>query len=421
MLVEINEVLKLIREGENERIEFKEKVSQIGEEICALANADGGYILIGVDDEGNIVGINTRKARSEVSAALTNVSPTPRISMTEVSIGGRSILVIRVHRAENLCSIGGRAYIRIGTSKRPLSVEEIIRKSAEMTLVPIDNAPTDLKVEDLWEDALEFYKERLKHRNIYVGDVREFLRKTGMILPDGRITFAAALLFTKEPQIRFPQAYLRIVQGSRWTRLKGPLWRLVEDAMEYISNAIPVQWEVAGVRREEIATIPLDAVREALVNALVHRNYADYSETFLEVSPGSIAIKNPGAFPPGVSIERPRPNPRNPTIYERMFEMGYVEKRGRGIELMKNLCKSVNCTLKIESSEGWTEVSFRAGEIDPRTMKVLRLLDVPRSSSEIAKAMGVSKVTALKLLKRLVSLGLVEEVGRGRSRKYKKR
>ncbi len=418
--MDINWVIALIKEGESERIEFKERPSQMAEEICALANAEGGYILIGVTDKGEIIGTNVKKAKHQISAALNNVIPKPVVKFHTMNIGGREILVVEVGKADSLCMVGGRAYIRIGTSKRPLSLEEILRKGSELALVPIDATPSPFTVEDLWEEALDFYKERLKRRGVVIEDVVRHLRKIGMVVGE-RLTLAAALLFTKEPQTKLPQAYLRIVEGKRWIRLKGPLWKLVEDAMGWLEGRLPVAWEVVGIKREEVPTIPGEALREAIVNALVHRNYVDFSETFIEVEGEKLRIRNPGGFPPGTDPQNPFPKPRNPYIYERMFEMGYVEKRGRGVELMRRLCASVNCNLYITSERGWTEVVFRPGEMDERLVRILKLLDRPKSSKEIAEALGVSKVTVLKLLKRLENMGLVEALGRSRSRRYRKR
>jgi len=419
--MDINDVLKLIKEGENEHIEFKERPSNLAEEIVALANADGGFILIGVTDEGDVVGTDVRKARYSVSAALNTILPRPDVRLHEVDVGGRRIVVVEVKKGDTLYTVGGRAYIRIGTMKRPLTLMEIVSRSAELALLPFDRSPTPLTVEDLWDEALRIYTEKVRRRGINIEDPLKHLRKVGMILPDGRLTFAAAALFTKNPQQTFPQLYLRVETGRRWLRMNGPIWKLVDDAMDHISSLVPVSWTISGAERVETPHIPLPAIREAIVNALVHRNYAEFSETFLRVDERRIIIENPGGFPPGVDPEDPVPRPRNPFIYERMFEMGYVEKRGRGIEYMKKLCDAANCRLTIKTRDGWTQVVFEASGIEEDLLRILELLDRPRKATEIAKALGISKVTALKRLKKLMDLGLVKKVGRGPVTYYEKR
>jgi len=255
------------------------------------------------------------------------------------------------------------------------------------------------------------YSELSKDRNIPEHDVIKYLKDVGLIV-NGRLTLAAALVFTEFPQLHYPQSYLRIEQGDRWIRLKGPVWKLVDDAMTWISNFIPREWEIVGTRREEVPLIPPKAVREAIVNALVHRNYAVYSETFIRFEKGCLTVMNPGAFPEGVSPDNPRPKPRNPSLYELMYDMGYVEKRGIGISKMKEECRAVGCKLTIESGGWGTVVTFRPTGIDERFFSILELLPAP--TKEVARRLNISKVTALKLLERMERLGLVRKLKHGR-------
>ncbi|WP_245612428.1 AlbA family DNA-binding domain-containing protein [Palaeococcus ferrophilus] len=118
--MDASEVVALIKAGENERIEFKKSVNRdIAREICGLANAEGGYILVGVADSGEIVGCDVKRSKEVVTSSLQGITPPIAVSMHVVELGEKEILVIKVPKSRTLCSIGGVAYIRIGSASGP--------------------------------------------------------------------------------------------------------------------------------------------------------------------------------------------------------------------------------------------------------------------------------------------------------------
>jgi len=414
-------VIKLLLEGEGPKIEFKRNVREGGKiaaDMCAFANSGGGYIIIGVDDDGKVVGADPKKVRDEISRAAASLEPPVEYDICTLSINDKHIVVVEVKKNGKLHAVGGTVYMRIGSTKRPLSLREIVELASEFVIFPTDAILTPFTIDDIWDVALRKYKEKLEERRIEIGDVVTYLKKKGLIKND-RLTLATALTFTKHPQFHFPHTALRIDYGDRWIRLEGPLWKLVDDALDILIPRIPVRWRVVGGERKEIPLIPPKALREAIVNALVHRNYAKFSETFVRVEGNVIRVENPGEIPGEVSIERPRPVPRNPTLYDLMFEMRYVEKRGRGIELMRRECALVGCRLDIVSERGFTEVTFTPGVLDHRFEKILEVL--PASTSRVAEELGVSRMTAFRLLKKMEELGIVQRVGRGKSTTWHRR
>ena len=347
------------------------------------------------------------------------ITPPVNIGFQKTEIAGKDILIVIVPKSDRIHTIGERAFIRIGTSKRPLDITEVIDKGSELAVVPADAALTDVPEEEMWEEALERFREAAGRRGAEVGDVREYLRKLGAVRK-GRLTLAAALVFLKRPQERWPHAYVRVVSGDTWKRVGGPLWEVADEVYREIMEHVPKGEVYGGTRRYDIPALPPEAVREAVVNALVHRNYVHFSEVFVEINGGKIVIKNPGSFPPGVSPDDPRPKPRNPLLYELMYQMGYVERRGRGLELIRRACRERGVEVRIETGSEFTEVTFvlPAG-IDERVEKVVQVLaSGPKSAGEIAEALGVSRVTAIKILKKAMAAKVVRRVGRGPRTRY---
>ncbi len=425
--MDVSDVLRYLRKGENEYVEFKKKVTRdFGEEICALANADGGIIFVGVDDYGNIIGCDAKKDKEKITSIILNITPPPKVAFDTVRLNDKEILIVKIEKSKNLCTIGGIAYIRVGTSKRPLSLPEIVALGAEYAITPIDSHPTDVPASnissELWN---EFLRKRAERGYIHTG--KDLKRKLGIVRnKNGKsyLTLAGLLFFYETPQEFLPHTYVRVNTPEGWIRVDGAVWKIPEKIINIYLKYAPKKYEFIGIERKDMYHIPIRALREAIVNALVHRNYTIYSEVFVYILPHKVTVKNPGSFPPGTSPEDPKPIPRNPTLYELMFEVGLVERQGSGIEMMKNLCKQSNINLKIVSKGMFTTVEFECSItqiLDETEKKILEILEEKElSSSEIAEIINVSKPTVLKKIHKLQSLGLIESVGYGPKRRYRK-
>jgi len=421
--MKIEEFLRLLKEGESERVEFKVRAGRdIGAEIVAMANALGGYILIGVDDRGNIVGCDLKKTKEIVSGHLANIFPSPEIKFEKVSVGKKNVLVIKVTKSERLLSIGGVAYVRVGTAKRPMSIHEVAALGAEAGLLSLDALPTDVGAKEMKKEYWHAFVKAVRSKGKAVP--KDYEEKLGVVVKkDGKrvLSFAGLLFFHKEPQILYPHTALRIISNGYDERLVGPIWKLVDKAEKKVFELIPKVELKLGFRRMVINPFPPEAVREGIVNALVHRNYAIHSECFIYVNPLMLKIINPGSFLPGTSPENPRPMPRNPKLYELMYLMGYVERQGRGIELIKESCSELGIDVKYELESRFTSLILdrTAAVLDEFHKKLLLLLGDWRSASELSKLSGISKPSILKRLKLLVRLGLVDIKGKGPSTRYR--
>jgi len=418
--MDINDVIDLIKEGETEKVEFKSKVtSGIGEEICALANALGGCILIGIRDDGNIIGCDPEQSKQMVSDHANNIIPPLNITFDISPINEKMVLAITIPQSKILCSIGGMAFIRIGTSKRPLSMQEIFTIGAENLLYHIDRTRTDQM--DVDGSLVQEFQTSARTK---VLNMEKYMLRTGALTTDGHLTLAGLLLFHDDPEPLVPHASIRLIdEDGNWKRYSGSFMRtipLIEKDLRSRFNYYPIH---VGFVRKDIPEYPIAAVREGIVNAVTHRNYAIMSEVFIEIKKDRLLIRNPGSFPPGTTPENPLPVPRNPVLYELMYQCGLVERQGRGIDLIRDECKEhpfVEFSYDIKPN--YTILSFirTRSHLTKEQMDVISVLSTEElSSSEMAHRLATTKSTVVKRLNGLIDLGIVERIGTGPSTRYR--
>jgi len=416
--MDISEFIKLLARGEDQQLEFKKAVSSdIGEEIVAFANSDGGIILIGVDDDRNIVGCDIEKAKKKISSFLSSITPPVKVKFDKVTIDNKDILVVEVSKSNSIVTIGGVAFIRIGNSKRLMSIQEILSIGAEYTIIPIDSIHTSIPAREMRRDIWRWFTRRRLEKGLR--EVKDLKRKLGVVKvvnDEEYLTLAGALFFHERPQDIFPHTYVRIIKGDVWIRIDGPIWRQVEETVKYVEREIPRISAISGVERMDVPWLPMEVLREAVVNALVHRNYSIFSEVFVEITGNEVVIRNPGSFPPGVTPENPLPIPRNPVLYELMFQAGYVEKQGGGIEMMKSKCREIGIEMSYELMPNFTKLTFKLSTdklLNQIERKIYSLLNGVNTATQIAQKVGLSKPTVIKILKKLEAMGLVTQKGKG--------
>ncbi len=412
--MDINELIKIIEKGENEKIEFKKDyTNEIGKEIVAFANAEGGIILVGVNDNGEIVGYKSKKIEEKVSSLLLSIYPKPEVKINKIKINGKNILIIKVEKSKYICSIGNVAYIRIGRGKRALTINELFQLGSEKLLIPLDKQTTEVKVDELSNKCLKILnsgriRKGLKEIN------KEIMKNIGIIKEkDGKefLSFAGVICLTENPQNYFPHTYVRINYKNNWKRIGGCLFKIIDESVEEILSKFWIQSIIKENKRIDISPFPRNVIRELIVNAVAHRNYAIESEVFIYIKENEIKIVNPGSFPPGTSPEDPKPVPRNPLIYEILFQAGYVEKEGFGIKMVLETCKKIGIKVKYEIKENFTSVTLSFPKNLSKTEeKILTLIREPMRAIEIAEILKLSKKTVIKYLNKLIEKKLVKRI-----------
>jgi ATP-dependent DNA helicase RecG len=450
-----SEPAQLLRAGESETVEFKQstgEMREIVETVGAFANTRGGTILVGVTNAGEVRGVTVGKGTLE---ALTNAiyqQTDPKVfpSLTLADEHGKTVLVLRVEESPiKPVLVHGRGLKRVGRSNHVLSSNELTRLFFESERMSWDAGPIpDATMDAVGADVLEqFVRRARQERNMALESavtMPQVLEKLGL-LHHGRLSRAALLLFGTHPQRFFVQSEVRCARfkGTRPLHfldmkvIEGNIIDQVPAALEFIQRHIRMEAEItpAHIERQERWEYPLDALREALVNALCHRDYRDSGNVQVRIFDDRLEIWSPGALPEGVTIadlsRTHNSHPRNQRIARAFFLIGYIEQWGTGTLRMRELCQEAGLPLPefIEINNAFT-VTFRTSKLTEEYLAGLGLhhrqraaVDYLRTHGQITKRAyvtltGVSARTATADLHDLVSKGVLTPVGKGRSFYY---
>jgi ATP-dependent DNA helicase RecG len=397
------ELLEIIRNGENSGIEFKRDVVQndaFAKELVALANFAGGSVLLGVEDDGSISGI-TRPNLEEwvMTACRDKVRPglIPFYEVVKDVEPGRDVAIVRVTRGLDVHTLWhnnrNTYYIRVGTQSREPTPEELgrlfqQRGSFRSELRPVSGATfADLDIR-----RLKNYFSGIRQQESPPAEDeaawKTLLFNTEIMVEDG-ITVSGVLLFGRTPNRFLPQAGLdaaafpglnKDYAARERSALRGPMTPLLSEAGEIVESglveqalafakrniAVTGQLEQGGARREEVLAYPSEAIREAVVNALVHRDYL-LSSTDIELSifDDRMEIVSPGRLPNGITPARMLTGcraARNQLIKDVMRDYRYLENSGMGVPR-----KIVKC---MREHNGTEPVLIEDGE--RFTMRLLR-------------------------------------------------
>ncbi len=353
-----DELAKLIRQSESETIEFKESFDKEAiATVGAFANTRGGTMLIGFSDKGKVKGIQIGKETLQDLANQISQSTEPRIipEIVQSIVGGKDIIIIRIKEFPiKPVSVKGRCFRRVGTSNRVMMPQEIAEMHIHSIGTSWDAFPAENKtLEHIDLKKVEKYIREANttgRRKIEDSPV-EVLKKLEL-LKDGKAAWGAILLFGKEPQRPLLQSAVHCgrfridkTQIIDDLMIETDLSSQVNEVMKFITRHISVRYEFEGKpRRKEVWEYPLDALREAVINAIVHRDYTATSNVQVEIYDDRIEIWNPGRLLPGITIaelykKEHKSVIRNKLIAQIFYDIGYIEKYGSGTIKIIDLCK----------------------------------------------------------------------------------
>nr|HID13292.1 hypothetical protein [Anaerolineae bacterium] len=350
------EVLALIAQGEGQRVEFKRSLAELetgARAAAAMANTDGGHVLFGVRKDGTILGVQIgAETRERVVQAITdNTDPTLYPSVEYVDVDGRTVIVVTVVRSENRPHlVRGRAYKRVGAVDAQMTRDEYERLLRERPGVEHDGqVVTQATLDDIDWDKVERYlalREQVTGRRVTIPPQQVLQARGCLAEAEGvlRPTVAGVLLFGVDPQAFLSRSYITVIRfrgrdmahGYYDRRdLMGTLPEMVDAAEAYLWEHIQHGGRVRGLRREELHEYPRPALRECLVNAVAHRDYSIRgSRIIVSVFEDRIEFNSPGPLPGPVTVENilDQQYSRNPRIVRVLFEMGYIEEIGMGLD-----------------------------------------------------------------------------------------
>ena len=453
--MEIADLEQRIAQGENATTEFKENFDQeVIETAAAFANTDGGTVLIGVTDRREIRGITIGKETLSNFSNRIAQATEPRVTLEirPVDIEGKSVLLIRIAAsALKPISVKGVCYRRVGNSNRVMSPQEIARMHLNATGQTWDGLlVTRASMDDIDEKKVEWYLNRRETiRNVSKPQdmsIAAFFKNIKGVSDEETPTHAGILFFGKYPQRFFYNAQLRVVR-FKGTSVIHPvidrvdcfdtLWENVDAAEEFIRRNIRLlSFRTSrSFQRDDKFEYPLEALREAVINALIHRNYQETADVRVFIFDNRVEVINPGTFPEGVSPDEPTHNPVNPTLSQLMFDIGFIERYGAGIRMMQRLCKEwgnkeprymfhpLETKIIFDSpiqETTYIEIDDISEQLNERQKNALFYVEKNEqiATREYAEINHISPRTAYTELKDLTDKGLLTAVGKGRGIRY---
>ena len=417
--------------------------------ICGFANAQGGHIYIGKNNDGAVTGLNNAEKLLEdlPNKIRDHLGLMPQINLLDED--NKAYLEIIVEPSTVPISLRGSYYWRSGSVKQELKglalTDFILKKMGRTWDRAIEEKATLDDIDDATVDLFKTEAARAgRLPNIAHLSTTDLLKKLRLLTKDG-LTHAAIVLFGKDPGAFYSNLFVKIgrfgtsVVDMRFQEVcEGNLFQMLHDVMEQLEKKFlikPIRFE--GIRRIEELEYPVPALREILLNALVHRNYMG-SMTQLKVFDTKLSLWNAGALPVELTIEKlfevHESFPRNPLIADVCYKAGYIDSWGRGVEKIADACKqaglpkpvfierSGGVAVELMNKDGSQELGNRLGNglgnrlgngLGSTQEKILAEMKVnPKvSGAKLAKKLDVSTTAIEKNIKQLREDGLIKRIG----------
>lgn len=437
----------MLSQDEGQYIEFKQGISNtVGEAICAFANSSGGSIIIGSRPRGGFADISDP---SEAAARLENMArtcdPSVQINVTHFTREGHKLLMVNVPESENKPhSFGSVFYMRVGHRSQRMKRDE---------LVEFFHATGQVRYEDIICTKFNYPEE------FDTAAFQKFLRTSGITQPESNedmllnlgvaeqrgntllFNNTGVLFFSKEPRRLLPHITVDCVLFAGNDRvdildrkeMTGNLMDNVEQAMIFLKRHISLRYEITELKRKEKYEIPEPALREAILNAVIHRDY-HIEEAWITVCifRDRVEISSPGGLPPGLKPEDfgHKSMHRNRRIAEMFHRLGEVERVGTGIERMRKYVQEEGLkepqftfttffTLTFEKHEAHDEAHDGAHDgahdetenvVSELALRILDLCKTPMSTPEMINELGHAKRSGAltRTLKQLLDEDLID-------------
>lgn len=353
-------VQNLIDQGENSSVEFKSadaRPDSIAREMVAFSNFYGGVIFVGVEDNGSISGIGEGKNEEWISnIARNNIMPAIVPETILLEIDKKKILVITIAKgnAKPYQTIDGKFWMRIGSTNRIATKEELSRLFQQAGLVHFDISPVErTRIESLNVEKLREYWEtyyQIPYSEMNKIEQERLLCNADILVDlEGKsvASVGGLLLFGIAPQRYLPQSTITfaVFHGKSVAdellnkkEIVGTIPELIDNTVALIQLFIPVPSEIIGMKREEFHNILPKVLREAIVNAVCHRDYSIVARKItIYIFNDRIEITSPGRIANTLTLEKIRYGNsalRNHFLMKFLDNMRYSDGLGRGIPMM---------------------------------------------------------------------------------------
>lgn len=424
--------------------------------ISAFANTLGGFLIFGISDDNQIVGLETPDKDAELISEIikTRLNPIPEFKISFHTEDGNVLLIVQVFKGEETpyyYSGDGllEAYVRIGNESvkaSPIELKRLVLRGRNTTF---DSQNSMYKVEDY---AFSKLRERYKKWTGNSFDEKDLV-SFGLATEDGYLTNAGALIADESP-IRYSRIFC-----TRWNGLnksggtfdalddaeyEGSVISLIDNGEAFIKRNAKMMWKKTANSREEMPEYVERSYHEALVNAIAHRDYLiNGSEVHIDIYDDRLEIYSPGGMPDGSNIQERDPvtvpsTRRNPVLADVFNRLGYMERKGSGFaKILDNYAFQVNYTdekkpyfrsdryqftvimpnLNYRGTQDGTQGGTQEGTQDFDTLIMNMIEENNKISAKImAEKLGVSLRTVRRLIK---ENDQIEYVGHGFSGYWK--
>lgn len=348
----------ILTQGETLTVEFKSRVSdkELVETVVCLANGRGGLLLIGVDDEGAVVGDEPRHGQVTDPARLQSLIagrtvPSVETAVTVIPVNGREVTAVEVPVGQDVISTKGGKFLRRtldlhgNPSCLPMNPHEVIGRAGSIGVLDFSGVVLPSAT---WSDLSDAEFARFREAAESGGDPtlvtlsnRDLLKALDLTDREENITAGALLLFGNESSIAehlpthevgFQELENLKVRVNEISRI--PLLKAMEEISDRVRARNPEEEMDFGMQRIGLPHFAEVTIRELIANALIHRDYAAQGTTLAQISDNALTVSNPGGFPVGITIAdlvSAPPRRRNPRLVDAFKRAGLVERTGRGV------------------------------------------------------------------------------------------
>jgi len=460
-----------MRRDERQQVEFKDgfiKTSELAEQIMAFANAEGGTIYVGISDQpkphlSTKIREVTKGHHDNIHRAARDLLVPPVVGVTahEIEVQGEKVLAIVVPRTGNLHQHqNGRILIRRGSENVALLGDSLRQALLDREHPSFDDRPVwDATLDDLDSDRVAWYLQRAaQERGIPLDallPLEQNLVRLGAVVRDGERLLprvAGLLLFGRAPQQFVPQSVVRLArfQGTAPVNFidrldcRGTLPEMIDEAEQFVRRNTRVAAKITGFERREVTEYPYPAIREAIANAVAHRDYWRRDvEVRVSIFADRIEVHSPGRLPAPLTLDTLGEEYalRNHLIAQLLFNIRYIERWNTGILRMRRwmeehglrepLFEEIGQTFRVTFSgpgdhildlipeEGVTDL--RTLGLNERQIEALQLMvneGKELTNREYRQTFGITDRTALRDLRGLVAAGQAWRAGKGRNVRY---
>jgi ATP-dependent DNA helicase RecG len=443
-----NQLLHIINQGESEQVEFKQNFNQqVIQSLVAFANCNGGRVVLGVSDKGIITGLDlsSESIQNWQNEIKSKTEPALFPDIESFTVRNKTIVIVSIPEYPvKPVALQGRFYLRKNNSNHLLSASEINDVYLKSIQTSWDSYPyPNAKYDDLNEQKIRLFIDRVNQGGRFklIGTPYECLQKLRLI-KNNVPTNAAMLLFSKE------ELFYNVHIGRFKTQshiiddkmVRGTLFEAVENTLTFIIGHLKVAFEITGKtsQRTEIFEYPLPALRELVLNAIIHRDYTSPTDIQIRIFDKEITIFNPGKLFGNLTIEDLKTDnyqaqSRNKLITEAFYLTKDIEKYGSGYRRIREyianyptmyfhfeensggyLVKLGYTKQKtVDVTKGVTKDVTKDVTKESRQLIILELLNNNRTITidEIAEKLNVTRRTILREMEELKTQNKIKRIG----------